>query len=315
MRSDPNVLVGIETGDDAAVYRLDAERALVETLDFFSPVVDDPFDFGRVAATNAFSDVYAMGGRPLFALNILCFPIETLGHEVLSRVLAGGDSVAEEAGVCVLGGHSVDDPEPKYGMVVTGLVHPDRVLRNTGAHVGDVLFLTKPLGSGILTTGIKKGKVGGDVERKVIDMMTTLNRPAAEAMMEVGVHACTDVTGFGLLGHLLEMVREDPISAEIHYEALPFLPGLHDAIGAGICPGGTKRNLAYSSQWCAFDDDVSENARLEMADAQTSGGLLIACPADRADDLEAALREANASSAARIGRFVEKASARLLVRS
>ncbi len=287
------------------MYRLSDDLAIVETLDFFSPVVDDPFQFGRVAAANAFSDVYAMGGRPIFCLNILCFPIKTLGHEVLGQILAGGDDVAKEAGVLVLGGHSVDDEEPKYGMVVTGLVHPDRHVKNTGAKPGDVLFLTKPLGSGILTTAVKKGAIPAETEARVVEVMSTLNRAAAEAMMEVGVHACTDVTGFGLLGHLHGMVKATGIGVTVSHGALPFIEGTHEVVDGGICPGGTKRNLEFFGQWASFDDSVAEARRLEVADAQTSGGLLIACPADRADALEDALQSAGALAAARIGHFAE----------
>jgi len=314
-RSDPNILVGHETGDDAAVYRLDGERALVETLDFFPPVVDDPFQFGRVAAANAFSDVYAMGGRPLFALNILCFPMKALGHEVLARVLAGGDSVAAEAGVAVIGGHSVEDDVPKYGMVVTGLVHPDRVLQNTGAKPGDALFLTKPLGSGILTTALKKGKLTDARAERVIDVMSALNKSAAEAMMEVGVNACTDVTGFGLAGHLREMLAKTGIGAEIDAGALPLLDGVRETLDAGICPGGTHRNLEFFGTWMDFDDAVAQWQRLVLADAQTSGGLMIACPPERADALTAALTAGGALATARIGTFVEDPDERIRVRA
>ena len=297
--------MGTETGDDAAVYRLDDERALVETLDFFSPVVDDPYDFGRVAAANAFSDVYAMGARPIFALNILCFPMKTLGHDVLARVLAGGDSIAEEAGVSILGGHSVEDPEPKYGMVVTGLVSTSGLVKNTGARPGDALFLTKPLGSGILTTAVKQGAVSAETEAEVVRVMSTLNRAGSEAMMRIGAHAATDVTGFGLLGHLKGMVHGTGVGVRIEYGALPFIDGVHATLEAGICPGGTKRNLAYFGTWAEFDDAVSENQRLTVADAQTSGGLLIACAPERADDMAAALAEAGTLVAVRIGTFHE----------
>ena len=313
LRSDPNVLVGTETGDDAAAYPLKDHTAVVATLAFLSPVADAPFDFVRSAAANSFSDVYAMGARPIFALNILCFPVATLGHEVLARVLAGGDSVAAEAGVPILGGHSVDDPEPKFGMVVTGLVHPDRLLRNTGARPGDVLFLTKPLGSGVLTTALKKGRLDDAGARRVVEVMATLNRAAAEAMAQVGVHACTDVTGFGLLGHLKGMVARTGVGVVVHDGAVPFLDGVHATIEAGICPGGTRRNLAYFSRWCRFADDLDETRRLALADAQTSGGLLIACPADRADTLESALREAGAPVVARIGAFRDDPEARIEV--
>lgn len=285
------------------MYRLDDETAIVETLDFFTPVVDDPYDFGRVAAANAFSDVYAMGAEPLFALNIVAFPARKYGTDDLGRILAGGDSIAAEAGVPVVGGHSIDDPEPKYGMVVTGKVHPDRLLRNVGARPGDVLFLTKPLGSGILTTAIKAGKLDEARAAAVIETMTTLNRPAAEAMNAVGVSACTDVTGFGVLGHLREMLKGGGISIDLEFSAFPLLDGLLETVRSGVCPGGTKRNLAYFGCGVEFADDLDESERLVLADAQTSGGLLIACPAERADDLEAALLGIESATSSRVGRF------------
>lgn len=311
-RSDPNVLVGTETGDDAAVYRLNPDLAVVETLDFFTPVVDDPFDFGRVAAANSFSDVYAMGARPIFALNIMAWPMKTLGADGFRRVLEGGQSIADEAGVPVLGGHSIDDAEPKYGMVVTGVVHPDKVLKNVGAHAGDVLFLTKPLGTGVLTSAIKKGDVlSEDEQRAVIRVMTHLNRGAAEAMTAVGARAATDVTGFGLLGHLLGMVRGTAVGVTVHAPSIPFQPRVHELVGRGICPGGTKKNLAYFGTSVDFDPALTEAERLAIADAQTSGGLLIACPPERADELATRLAKAGAPAAARIGEFTASGAGRI----
>jgi len=312
-RSDPNVLVGTETGDDAAVYRLTPDLAVVETLDFFTPVVDDPYDFGRVAAANSFSDVYAMGGRPIFALNIMAFPIKTLGHDAFRRVLEGGQSIASEAGVSVVGGHSIDDPEPKYGMVVTGLVHPDKILRNVGARAGDVLFLTKPLGSGILTTAIKRGDLPPAEQRAVIDVMTHLNRGGAEAMTACSARAATDVTGFGLFGHLLGMVRDTAVGVTLRAAAVPFMPRVAEFVARGVCPGGTKKNLAYFGTWCDFDASLTEHERLALADAQTSGGLLIACPPERADELSARLLEAGTPAAARIGEFTSASPGRIRV--
>jgi selenide,water dikinase len=285
----------------------------VETLDFFTPVVDDPYDFGRVAAANSFSDIYAMGGRPIFALNIVAFPIKTLGHDAFRRVLEGGQSIADEAGVTVPGGHSIDDPEPKYGMVVTGLVHPDRILRNVGARPGDVLFLTKPLGTGILTTAIKKGDLTADEQRAVIAVMTHLNRGAAEAMIEVGARAATDVTGFGLFGHLLGMVRGTGVGVTVRASAIPFQPRVHEFVRKGVCPGGTKKNLAYFGASCDFDASIEEPARLALADAQTSGGLLVACPPERADEFAARLSAVSAPAAARIGEFTAASPGRIRV--
>jgi selenide, water dikinase len=279
------VLVGLETGDDACVYKLNEEQAVVETLDFFTPVVNDLYDFGRVAAANALGDVYAMGAKPLFALNIVAFPARKHGVEALGRMLAGGSAIAEEAEIPVLGGHSIEDSEPKYGMVVTGLIHPDKVLKNNGGHPGDVLFLTKPLGSGVLTTGIKAERITEEQERRVIEVMTTLNKAGAEAMVEVGVRAATDVTGFGLLGHLREMVKGSGCGARLSFGSLPVMDGVLELIESGVCPGGSKRNLDHFGQWADFADDLDEGQRLLVADAQTSGGLLIACPTDRADAL------------------------------
>lgn len=312
-RSDPNVLVGTETGDDAAVYRLNPDLAVVETLDFFTPVVDDPYDFGRVAAANAFSDVYAMGARPIFALNIVGFPLKTLGPDAFRRILEGGQSIADEAGVPVLGGHSIDDAEPKYGMVVTGLVHPDKVLRNVGAQPGDALFLTKPLGSGILTSAIKKGELAQDEQRAVIDVMTHLNRRGAEAMLAVGARAATDVTGFGLFGHLLGMVRDTPVGVSVSASAVPFLPRVHELAARGVVSGGTRKNLAHFGAWCDFDPSFTEPERLALADAQTSGGLLVACPPERADEFASRLRESGALAAARIGAFSSSRPGRIAV--
>ncbi len=285
----------------------------METLDFFTPVVDDPYDFGRVAAANSFSDIYAMGGRPIFALNIVAFPIKTLGHDAFRRVLEGGQSIADEAGVTVPGGHSIDDPEPKYGMVVTGLVQPDRVLRNVGARPGDVLFLTKPLGTGILTTAIKKGDLTADEQRAVINVMTHLNRGGAEAMTAVGARAATDVTGFGLFGHLLGMVRGTQVGVTVRASAVPFQPRVHELVGKGVCPGGTKKNLAYFGTSCDFDASLEEPARLALADAQTSGGLLVACPPERADEFAKRLADARTPAAARIGKFTAASPGRIRV--
>jgi len=287
----------------------------VETLDFFTPVVDDPYDFGRVAAANAFSDVYAMGARPIFALNIMAWPMKTLGPDGFRRVLEGGQSIADEAGVSVIGGHSIDDAEPKYGMVVTGLVHPDKILRNVGARPGDALFLTKPLGTGVLTSAIKKGDLSADEQRAVIGVMTHLNRGGAEAMIAVGARAATDVTGFGLFGHLLGMVKGTQVGVTIHASAVPFQPRVHEFIGRGVCPGGSRKNLAYFGTWCDFDASLTEAERLALADAQTSGGLLIACPPERAIELRERLIATGAPAAARIGEFTESSPGRIRIQS
>ncbi len=255
-----------------------------------------------------------MGASPIFALNIVAFPVKTLGTDALARLLEGGAAVAEEAGVPILGGHSVEDPEPKYGMAVTGLVHPDRILKNIGAHDGDVLFLTKPLGSGILTTALKREKLTDEQVAEVLRVMTTLNKAAGEAMTKVGVHAATDVTGFGVPGHLLEMLKDGTLGAEIEMGALPLMGGVLDVIAGGICPGGTKKNLTYFGEWLDIDESIPEERRLILADAQTSGGLLIACPPSRADALQSALEDAGAPASARIGRFTTEHPGRIRVR-
>lgn len=268
--------MGAETSDDAAVYRLTDDLAVVQSVDLFPPVVDDAYDFGRIAAANSLSDLYAMGARPLFALSVVGFPLAKLALEVLTAILRGGADVARAAGIDILGGHSIDDPEPKYGLVVTGVVHPDRIRRNVGARPGDVLVLTKPLGTGALTTAIKRGVLSPDDVRTVTECMATLNRAAGEAMEGLDVHACTDVTGFGLLGHLSEVVAGSGVSARVDFGRLPLLPRARELAVAGVLPGGSRRNLAYVRDAVALDLQVDEADALLAADAQTSGGLLLA---------------------------------------
>jgi selenide,water dikinase len=293
---DPNVLVGHETRDDAAVYRLSADQAVVETADFFTPVVDDPYWFGRIAAANAFSDIWAMGARPLFALNLVGWPVQTLPMEMLGEVLRGGADTAAEAGAPVLGGHSIDDPEPKYGMAVTGLVHPDRILRNVGAKAGDRLLLTKPLGSGIVTTAIKRGLALGALQDRVTRLMATLNRAAGEVLAASGaVHALTDVTGFGLLGHLWEMAEGSGVAVRLEAARIPVLEGVADLARAGVVPGGSKANLAWVTPQLRLSPGVALPP-IVLADAQTNGGLLAAVPAGRVADLLAELAAAGVSA-------------------
>ena len=272
---DARALVDHETRDDAAVYQLSATEAIVETVDFFTPVVDDPYWFGRIAAANAFSDVWAMGGRPIFALNLVAFPVKLLPLEILAEILRGGSEAAALAGAPILGGHSIDDPEPKYGMVVTGVVHPDKVLRNVGAQPGDVLFLTKPLGSGILTTAIKRGDLSADEQGVVVETMARLNRDGADAMIAVGVHAATDVTGFGLAGHLVEMMRGSGVSAVVDLEKLPVFGAVADCLANDILSGAIERNAEYAGAWVQADDPHAK-ALAVLYDPQTSGGLLVA---------------------------------------
>jgi selenide,water dikinase len=296
---DPDVLVGAATADDAAVYRLSADQALVATVDYITPVVDDPYAFGQIAAANSLSDVYAMGARPIFALNVVGFPRETLPLDLLARILEGGAAKAAEAGIGVLGGHSVDDPEPKYGLVALGLVHPDRIVKNAGARPGDRLFLTKPLGMGVITTAIKRDAAPPATVEQALATMSTLNRAAAEAMVAVGPHAATDITGFGLLGHLLEMLVASEAGAALRFDQVPVVAGVWDLLRAGIYPGGSRRNLDHVSPRVDWGD-LDDAERLLLADAQTSGGLLIAVAPERAAALRAELT-ARGVCAAEIG--------------
>lgn len=297
---DERSLVDLSTGDDAAVYLLSDDRAVVVTVDFFTPIVDDPYDFGRIGATNALSDLYAMGAEPLFALNLVGFPRKLLNEGILEEILKGGAEAAAAAGVAVLGGHSIDDAEPKYGMVAVGTVHPDRILSNSGARVGDALVLTKPLGTGVIATAHKADRVPDDVLSEAVGWMTTLNKDAAEALSDLGVHAVTDVTGYGLLGHLRNVLRSSGVAAEVTASAVPLIPGAAELVEAGFVPGGTKRNRTDLDQDLVFADHVDETQRVLLCDAQTSGGLLVALPEEAADVLMGRL-----SSAAKIiGRVV-----------
>jgi selenide,water dikinase len=305
--------VGHETRDDAAVYRLDATQAVVETVDFFTPVVDDPYWFGRIAAANAFSDVWAMGARPLFALNLVSWPVGKLPMEMLGEVLRGGAEAARLAGAPVLGGHSIDDPEPKYGMAVTGLVHPDAVLRNVGARPGDVLLLTKPLGSGIVTTAIKRGIAPADLLARAVEVMATLNRAAGEALAASGaVHALTDVTGYGLLGHAWEMAEGSGVTFRIRAADVPVLEGVHELAARDVVPGGSKANLRWVLPSLGVAASLPATTAIVLADAQTNGGLLAAVDPARADAVLAALRAAGVVAAA-IGDVVAGAPPRLEV--
>ena len=306
------MVVASDTRDDAAVYRLPDGTGLVQTLDFFTPIVDDPFDWGRIAAANALSDVYAMGGTPRFALNIVAWPIEELSTDLLVEVLRGGAKMASEAGVAVLGGHSIHDPEPKYGMAVTGFVDLDRLVLNSTAPSGTQLLLTKPLGIGIITTAIKRGKASAEQIDLAVEAMTALNAAPAEAMVEVGVEAATDVTGYGLLGHLHEMLSASGVAAEIDAGAVPFLPGTLELAEAGVVPSGTRSNLAFVGPHVDWDGMV-EPERLALADAQTSGGLLMAVSPERAESLASGLA-ARGVAFAKIGNTVVGPAGRIAVR-
>jgi selenide,water dikinase len=286
---DPNVLVGYGTSDDAGVYRLRDDLALIHTVDFFTPIVDDPFDFGRIAATNALSDVYAMGGEPVSALNLVAFSLESLGQEVLLEILRGASAVCREAHVAIIGGHSIEDQEPKFGLAVTGVVHPQEVITNGGGRPGDALVLTKPLGAGAITTSIKRGLE--TPLQEAVEVMTTLNRDGSTAARAAGVHGMTDVTGFGLLGHLHELAQASELAAEVEAEAVPAIPPalelLEDPDTA--VAGGTRRNRAHAEEFTSFDPAVPEARRWLVCDAMTSGGLLAAVPADQASSLPGAV--------------------------
>ena len=299
---DPEVLVGTSTADDAGVYRLTDEIALVQTVDFFTPIVDDPRTFGGIAAANALSDVYAMGGRPLTALAIAAFPDKGLDAGVLGAILAGGAEKAREAGINVIGGHTVKDDEPKYGLAVTGVVHPAKIWRNSTAVPGDVLILTKAIGTGILTTARRRDAIDDAALAPAIASMLQLNRTAAEIIAATPPHAATDVTGFGLLGHLREMARGSGCGATVDARLVPLFDGVVELAREGVVPGGTRSNLeeAIAAGW-TFDDSVGSDVRLALSDAQTSGGLLIAVPPAGADALLSALLGAGLRAARRIG--------------
>ncbi len=282
--TDERVLVGYGSGDDAGIYRLSDDLALVLTVDFFTPIVDDPYDFGRIAATNALSDVYAMGGRPLTALNIVAFP-EDLDLEILTRILEGGASVARSAGVAIVGGHTIKDAEPKYGMAVTGIVDPQHVVTNAGARPGDVLVLTKSLGTGVLTTALKRGAIAPKELDEAVRAMTTLNEGAANAMLAAGAHAATDITGFGLLGHGGGMARASNVRLVFDADAVPFMDRVLELIDAGIVPGGTRHNAQTHAEFTDFAPSVGQSVRLGLSDAQTSGGLLISVAAQAVEAL------------------------------
>ena len=302
-QQDPRLLVGLDTTDDAAVYRLTATEALIQTVDFFTPVVDDPYQFGQIAAANALSDVYAMGGRPLVALNIACFPT-CLPVETLAQILQGGADKVREAGALVAGGHTVEDDVPKYGLSVTGVVHPQEVLTNAGAQVGDVLVLTKPLGTGIILTAAKAGLVPGELLAAAVASMVTLNRGAALAMGQVGVNGCTDVTGFGFLGHLAELASASKVAVEVFAQAVPVLPQVVELASMGILPGGAHRNRDYLEAVVTFDPDVDQAWQDVFFDPQTSGGLLISVRPDKAQQLLVALEQQGVVGARVVGRVV-----------
>ena len=289
----PDILIGNSTSDDAAAYRINDETAIIQTVDFFTPIVDDPYQFGAIAAANAISDIYAMGAKPLFALNIVGFPDKRLPEQVLSQILKGAEDKATEAGISILGGHTVEDPEPKFGMVVTGTCHPDKIWTNSGAKVGDVLILTKAIGTGILSTAMKRGLLNEKQNNDIISSMSELNAKAAEIASKYNIHACTDITGFGLLGHLSELTTASAVSAEIYAEKIQLFDGVLEFATSGIIPGGTKNNLDFVSSKVEFAASIPEVMKLILADAQTSGGLMFSLKEENAKSLLYDLEEAS----------------------
>jgi len=309
-----NLIVGIDTSDDAGVYKLNDDTALVQTVDYFTPVVDDPYMFGAIAAANALSDVYAMGGKPLTVLNIVGFPIANLDKKILADILRGGADKVREAGALIVGGHSIDDRDPKFGMAVTGLVHPEKVWTNAGAKPGDKLILTKPIGVGIITTGIKRGKATEEAIRLVTETMAALNRVPAEAAMEHTVHACTDVTGFGLAGHALEMARGAGVGIVLNASQVPVLPQTRELVEDKIYPGGTVRNMEWVQADVIYAEGVTETDKIILCDAVTSGGLLLSVPAEEVDALITKLHERGIAAASVVGEVVADHACQITVR-
>lgn len=297
---DPNLIVGLGTSDDAGVYKISPDLALIQTVDFFTPVVDDPYTYGLVAAANSLSDIYAMGGKPTTVLNICCFTKE-VPPQMLAEILRGGADKVSESGAVLLGGHTVTDNEIKYGLSVTGVVHPERVYTNAGSKTGDALVLTKPLGTGIISTAFKNDVIGEDGFSEAIESMSTLNKAASEAMQKVGVNACTDITGFGLAGHMYEMAEASGKKYNVNFSKLPFMSGLFELIEKDQVPGGAFANKRHFGQWVSFEDGITEAEKISVFDPQTSGGLLISVNTDKADELVNMLKEKGTLCAEIIG--------------
>lgn len=303
--NDPNLLVGLDTSDDAGVYKLTDDLAMIQTVDFFTPIVDDPYMFGQIAAANSLSDVYAMGGRPTTVMNIVGFPINTLGHDVLAEILKGAADKVKESGAVLVGGHSIDDSEPKFGLSVTGLVHPSKVYKNVGARPGDVLVLTKPIGVGIQTTAIKKDKLSDDQLQLVSETMAALNKTAAECLEGLSPNAVTDVTGFGLLGHATEMAKgTGNITIVIDYDRVPLLPGTSELAQEGIVPGGSKANHRWIKDDVQYGNDLTEWQQWILCDAVTSGGLLVSLPESEALEYVKRLHTNGINDASIVGRVL-----------
>lgn len=310
--TDPNVLVGSSTADDAAVYRLSDDLALVLTTDFFTPVVDDPFDFGRVAAANSLSDVYAMGGKPLTALSIVGFP-DALPASVLGEILRGANAIATEAGIAIVGGHTIKTEEPIFGLAVVGTVHPTRVLANAGAKPGDALVLTKPIGLGLITAAAKNEVDTLNAMPEAVRVMATLNRAAAEVLDRFEVHALTDITGFGLLGHLRNITAASHVTAEVWADRVPVIPAAREYANEGLAPGGTRANWRFLKDWVTYAPDLPQEEQFLLCDAQTSGGLLAAVPEAIVADVVRALADARTLAAAQVGRIVGPGDGKIAV--
>lgn len=308
----PNLLVGLDTGDDAGVYKLNDDTAIVQTTDFFTPIVDDPYSFGQVAAANAISDVYAMGGKPITALNIVAFPISTLDKSILTEILRGSGDKLAEADVSLVGGHSIDDQEPKFGLAVTGVVHPENVKTNTGAKPGDKLILTKPIGVGIYSTSIKNNLLSNDEINRVTNVMSTLNKTASETMAGYDVHACTDVTGFGLLGHASEIAEGSNVEIRIIKDQVPVLDRVKELAESGAVPGGTKNNLDHVKDIVTFPESMTQVDQWILSDAVTSGGLMMAVNGDQAETLLAELQDKDVEAKI-IGEVTDEKSGQITV--
>jgi selenide,water dikinase len=312
-QSHPDIIAGMERAEDAGVFKLRDDLALVQTIDFFTPIVDDPYEFGRIAVANSLSDVYAMGGKPLTALNVVCFPQGSMDFSVLRDVLRGGLDMMHEAGVILLGGHSVDDPELKYGLAVTGTIHPDKVVHNNGARPGDKLVLTKPLGTGLVSTAIKGGAASPEAIDRVVKSMTALNLAASEAMLAVGVHACKDITGFGLIGHAAEMIEGTDVGLVIDSTKVPFFPEAREYAEMGMIPGGLHRNRDFRKDMVDIDAGIPQYLQDILFDPQTSGGLFIAVPAAKSSKLVKKLHAEGVQEAAVIGDVVSAPKGRIKV--
>lgn len=311
---DPNLLVGLEKGDDAAVYRLNDELAIIQTIDFITPIVDDPYTFGQIAAANALSDVYTMGGRPLTAMNVVCFPTKSQEISVLRDILRGGFDKLQEAGVALVGGHSVEDNELKYGLSVTGVVHPAKIITREGAEIGDKLILTKPLGTGLVSTALKGGLAGEEAVAGIVSSMITLNRRASELMLEAEVHACTDITGYGLLGHACGMIEDGQLGMELHVGAIPLFPEAKEFAQMGLAPAGTHRNREFRLNMIEQAYEIGDDIWSILFDPQTSGGLLISVPGKEAEALLQNLHRNGIEDAAIIGAVIGKPKGKIVIR-